>query len=60
VGLCQTWRRGVGPDIVIRQPPISTIVSGENAQLQQVILNLCNNAALAMRDGGRIEIAWNR
>jgi CheY-like chemotaxis protein len=29
---------------------------GENAQLQQVILNLCNNAAHAMQDGGIIEI----
>jgi signal transduction histidine kinase len=31
-------------------------VSGEPAQLQQVILNLCNNAAQAMDDGGSIEI----
>ena len=46
-----------GIDLVIRQPPVATIVSGENAQLQQVILNLCNNAAHAMQDGGRIEIA---
>lgn len=44
-------------DLIIRQPPVATIVSGENAQLQQVILNLCNNAAHAMQDGGRIEIA---
>jgi signal transduction histidine kinase len=43
--------------LIIRQPPVATIVSGENAQLQQVILNLCNNAAHAMQDGGRIEIA---
>jgi signal transduction histidine kinase len=43
-------------DLVIRQLPVATIVSGENAQLQQVILNLCNNAAHAMQDGGRIEI----
>jgi signal transduction histidine kinase len=31
-------------------------VSGEPAQLQQVILNLCNNAAQAMDDAGSIEI----
>jgi signal transduction histidine kinase len=46
-----------GIDLVIRQPPVATIVSGENASLQQVILNLCNNAAHAMQHGGRIEIA---
>ena len=46
-----------GIELVIRQPPVATIVSGENAPLQQVILNLCNNAANAMQDGGRIEIA---
>ncbi|HVX74938.1 MAG TPA: two-component system VirA-like sensor kinase [Bradyrhizobium sp.] len=44
-------------ELVIRQPPIAAIVSGENAPLQQVLLNLCNNAAHAMRGGGRIEIA---
>jgi signal transduction histidine kinase len=44
-------------ELVIRQPPGATMVFGENAPLQQVILNLCNNAAQAMRDGGRIEIA---
>jgi signal transduction histidine kinase len=32
------------------------IVSGERAQLQQVILNLCNNAAQAMDAAGTIEI----
>jgi signal transduction histidine kinase/FixJ family two-component response regulator len=46
-----------GIDLVIRQPPVATIVSGDDAPLQQVILNLCNNAAHAMQDGGRIEIA---
>ncbi len=44
-------------ELVIRQPPIAAIVSGENAPLQQVLLNLCNNAAHAMQGGGRIEIA---
>ena len=32
------------------------IVSGERAQLQQVILNLCNNAAQAMDEAGTIDI----
>ena len=45
-----------GVSLVIRQPPVGPIVLGENAQLQQVILNLCNNAAQAMQDGGVIEI----
>ena len=45
-----------GVSLVIRQPPVAPIVLGENAQLQQVILNLCNNAAQAMQDGGVIEI----
>ncbi|HLG81873.1 MAG TPA: two-component system VirA-like sensor kinase [Bradyrhizobium sp.] len=45
-----------GIELVIRQPPIATIVSGERTPLQQVILNLCNNAVHAMQDHGRIEI----
>jgi signal transduction histidine kinase len=44
-------------ELVIRQPPAATLVSGELAQLQQVLLNLCKNAANAMPDGGRIEVA---
>jgi signal transduction histidine kinase/FixJ family two-component response regulator len=32
------------------------IIVGERAQLQQVILNLCNNAAQAMGGSGRIEL----
>ncbi|MES1148813.1 MAG: ATP-binding protein, partial [Bradyrhizobium guangdongense] len=46
-----------GIDFVVRQPPTATIVVGEHAQLQQVLLNLCNNAANATPDGGRIEVA---
>lgn len=34
----------------------SAMLSGEAAQLQQVILNLCNNAAQAMAEPGTIEI----
>ena len=44
-------------ELVMRQPPAATLVSGERAQLQQVLLNLCKNAANAMPDGGRIEVA---
>jgi nitrogen-specific signal transduction histidine kinase len=43
-------------DIVIRATSQPTIVSGEPAQLQQVILNVCNNAAQAMDAPGTIEI----
>ncbi|MGE5158790.1 MAG: two-component system VirA-like sensor kinase [Gemmatimonas sp.] len=46
-----------GIELVVRQQPGATAVSGESAQLQQVILNLCNNAVHAMPDGGRIEVA---
>jgi signal transduction histidine kinase/CheY-like chemotaxis protein len=45
-----------GIDLVIHEPPVAGIVSGELAQLQQVILNLCNNAAQAMENSGRIEV----
>lgn len=46
-----------GIDLVIRQPPTAAIVAGQHVSLQQVILNLCRNAANAMPQGGRIEIA---
>jgi len=45
-----------GIDLVIHEPPVTAVVSGEPAQLQQVILNLCNNAAQAMENSGRIEV----
>jgi signal transduction histidine kinase len=45
-----------GIDLAIHKPPVTAIVSGELAQLQQVILNLCNNAAQAMENAGRIEV----
>jgi signal transduction histidine kinase len=45
-----------GVDLAIREVPVGAVVSGEPAQLQQVILNLCNNAAQAMENAGRIEI----
>jgi nitrogen-specific signal transduction histidine kinase len=43
-------------DISVRATSQATIVSGEPAQLQQVILNVCNNAAQAMDAPGTIEI----
>jgi signal transduction histidine kinase/CheY-like chemotaxis protein len=43
-------------EIVVRPTSQVTIVSGEPAQLQQVILNVCNNAAQAMDAPGAIEI----
>jgi signal transduction histidine kinase len=46
-----------GIRLTIHEPPVAAIVSGEPAQLQQVILNLCNNAAQAIEGHGRIDIA---
>lgn len=43
-------------EIAVRQTVELAIVSGEAAQLQQVILNLCKNAAQAVDLSGRIEI----
>jgi signal transduction histidine kinase len=42
--------------LAIHEPPVAAIVSGEPAQLQQVILNLCNNAAQAIEGKGRIDV----
>jgi signal transduction histidine kinase len=43
-------------NLVVRATSQQTIVSGEPAQLQQVILNVCNNAAQAMDVAGTVEI----
>ncbi len=43
-------------ELAIGPVPQSAVISGEPAQLQQVILNLCNNATQAMDDGGWIRI----
>jgi len=43
-------------NLIVRTTSRQTVVSGELAQLQQVILNLCNNAAQAMDAAGAIEI----
>jgi signal transduction histidine kinase len=45
-----------GIHLAIHEPPVAAVVSGEPAQLQQVILNLCNNAAQAIEGDGRIDI----
>jgi signal transduction histidine kinase len=45
-----------GIDLVIGEVPREAIIFGEVPQLQQVILNLCRNAAEAMDAGGRVEI----
>src|SRR5262249_25408240 len=45
-----------GVDLIIDDVPVDIAVSGEPAQLQQVIFNLCTNAAQAMARGGSIRI----
>jgi signal transduction histidine kinase/CheY-like chemotaxis protein len=45
-----------GIELEIRQVSATAVVRAEPSQLQQVILNLCNNAAQAMGETGRIEI----
>jgi signal transduction histidine kinase len=46
-----------GVELVLEDLSNEAAVTGEPAQLQQVILNLCTNAAQAMEGGGRIRIA---
>jgi signal transduction histidine kinase len=46
-----------GIELVLEDVSDDVAVSGEPAQLQQVILNLCSNAAQAMDDRGRISVA---
>ena len=43
-------------ELVVRERSEGLVVSGVHVQLQQVILNLCNNAAQAMDHVGRIEL----
>jgi signal transduction histidine kinase len=43
-------------ELAIGEVPDTAVVSGQHGQLQQVILNLCNNAAQAMDQVGRVEI----
>ncbi len=49
-----------GVELKIADVPADIIVLGEPAQLQQVILNLCNNGAQAIEGGGCIEVAAER
>jgi len=49
-----------GVELIIEDIPIDVVVSGEPAQLQQVILNLCTNAAQAMDGGGCIRVTAER
>jgi signal transduction histidine kinase len=42
--------------LMVQETSDTTIVAAEPAQLQQVILNVCNNAAQAMDEAGTIEI----
>ncbi|KJC60192.1 hypothetical protein UP10_14015 [Bradyrhizobium sp. LTSPM299] len=44
-------------ELVFEEVPAEVAVSGEPAQLQQVILNLCTNAAQATNDAGCIRVA---
>jgi signal transduction histidine kinase/CheY-like chemotaxis protein len=46
----------VGIQLAVHEPPVAAIVSGEPAELQQVLLNLCSNAAQAIEGSGRIDI----
>jgi signal transduction histidine kinase/CheY-like chemotaxis protein len=46
-----------GVDLFVEDVSLNVAVSGEPAQLQQVVLNLCTNAAQAMEDSGCIRVA---
>jgi signal transduction histidine kinase len=43
-------------ELIIGEVPDAAVISGQPAQLQQVLLNLCNNAAQAIDGVGRVEI----
>jgi signal transduction histidine kinase/AmiR/NasT family two-component response regulator len=45
-----------GVQLAVSDVPDGVVVRGAEAHLQQVVLNLCNNAAQAMNDVGRIEL----
>src|SRR5262249_52284356 len=49
-----------GVELVVADVPADVVVSGEPAQLQQVILNLCTNAAQAMDGNGCICVTAER
>jgi signal transduction histidine kinase len=45
-----------GVELVLEQEDRTAMVAGEAAQIQQVVLNLCNNAAQAMDGTGRVGV----
>ncbi len=47
-------------ELVVARAPGGLTVFGERAQLQQIIINLCRNAAQAMGDSGRIDVSADR
>jgi nitrogen-specific signal transduction histidine kinase len=49
-----------GVELIVADITADVAVSGEPAQLQQVVLNLCTNAAQAMDDSGRIRVTAER
>jgi signal transduction histidine kinase len=44
-------------ELVVADAPEGLAVFGEQAQLQQIVINLCRNAAQAMGDSGRIDVS---
>ena len=46
-----------GVELIVADVPVSLAVFGEPAQLQQIIINLCRNAAQAMGGSGRIDVS---
>ena len=47
-------------ELIVGDVAADAAVSGEPAQLQQIILNLCANAAQAMQGGGRVVVTAER
>jgi signal transduction histidine kinase len=43
-------------ELTIREVPEAAVIHADPGQVQQIILNLCNNAAQAMDHAGRIEV----
>src|SRR5262249_17536169 len=49
-----------GVELIIEDVPIDVAVSDEPAQLQQVVVNLCTNAAQAIQRSGNIRVTAER
>ena len=47
-------------ELVVAGAPEGLAVFGERAQLQQIVINLCRNAAQAMGESGRIDVSADR